>query len=93
MTQFHVTPERYLDLLRRAIPAYDELQEAIGRATDGVDALRVLDLGTESRSAYRMGVARSGRDRRRPAASYHALKSWFGTSSRSRASFARSMWR
>jgi hypothetical protein len=54
MTQFHVTPERYLDLMRRAIPAYDELQEAIGRATDGVDALRVLDLGTESRSAYRM---------------------------------------
>lgn len=46
MTQFHFTPGRYLGQVRQAIPVYDEFQEAISEATDGVKAGRVLDLGT-----------------------------------------------
>jgi uncharacterized protein YcaQ/SAM-dependent methyltransferase len=43
--QFHFKPERYLDMIRRELPAYEELQERVAGATDGVEARHVLDLG------------------------------------------------
>src|SRR5689334_12706779 len=44
--QFHHLPDRYLALMREAIPVYDAFQEALAEATDGAEATRVLDLGT-----------------------------------------------
>jgi tRNA (cmo5U34)-methyltransferase len=45
VSQYHFTPERYLALIKEDLPAYDELQDAVAAATEGVDARRVLDLG------------------------------------------------
>jgi tRNA (cmo5U34)-methyltransferase len=45
VSQFHFTPERYLDLIRSEVPKFDELQEAVARATASVDAGRILELG------------------------------------------------
>jgi hypothetical protein len=45
MSQFHFEPDRYLQLMRDAIPVYDELQEEIALATSSVRAQRILDLG------------------------------------------------
>jgi tRNA (cmo5U34)-methyltransferase len=45
MSQFHLTPDRYLASMRAAIPTFDEFQKAIAQATDGVEAARILDLG------------------------------------------------
>jgi tRNA (cmo5U34)-methyltransferase len=39
-------PERYLAQMLEAIPGYLELQEQVARATEGIDAVRVLELGT-----------------------------------------------
>lgn len=44
--QFHLDPASYLDVVRAEVPAYDELQQAVASATEGVPAARVLDLGT-----------------------------------------------
>ncbi|HWF15094.1 MAG TPA: class I SAM-dependent methyltransferase [Acidimicrobiales bacterium] len=46
MTQFHFDPDTYLDLMRDEVPSYARLQDEVARATDGVEAGRVLDLGT-----------------------------------------------
>ena len=46
MSQFHFDPDTYLDLMRREVPAYARLQEAVGGESEGVAATRVLDLGT-----------------------------------------------
>ena len=45
MSQFHFHPERYLDLMRSELPKFDELQETVARATAGVEARRILELG------------------------------------------------
>ncbi len=45
MGQFHFDPDSYLDLIRAEVPLYDELQEETARATEGVDAVAVLELG------------------------------------------------
>ena len=45
MSQFHFTASRYLQLMRSAVPVYDEFQQAIADATAGVQTKRVLDLG------------------------------------------------
>ena len=39
-------PERYLAEMLDAVPAYLALQEQVARATEGIDAVRVLELGT-----------------------------------------------
>jgi len=44
--QFHFTPERYLDVMHEEVPRYDELQERTAAATAGIDAGRILELGT-----------------------------------------------
>lgn len=46
MSQFHFTPERYLELMRSEVPAFDEFQEHVAVATAGPTVTRVLELGT-----------------------------------------------
>jgi tRNA (cmo5U34)-methyltransferase len=48
MGQFHWDPDGYLQMVREEVPDYDRLQDELARATDGVDARRVLELGTGS---------------------------------------------
>ena len=48
MGQFHWDPDGYLKMVREEVPDYDRLQDELVRATDGVDARRVLELGTGS---------------------------------------------
>jgi tRNA (cmo5U34)-methyltransferase len=43
--QFHFDPVTYLDIIREEVPAYDELQDAVAAASDGMRAARVLELG------------------------------------------------
>jgi tRNA (cmo5U34)-methyltransferase len=44
--QFHFDPTSYLDVVRCEVHSYDELQSQIARATVGIEAMRILDLGT-----------------------------------------------
>ncbi len=43
--QFHFDPASYVERIRTEVPAYDELQDAVAKATAGVHAERVLELG------------------------------------------------
>jgi tRNA (cmo5U34)-methyltransferase len=43
--QFHFDPTTYLETIRKEVPAYDELQQAVAEATAGIHAERVLELG------------------------------------------------
>jgi len=43
--QFHFDPERYLALMHAEVPRYEELQEEAARATEGVEARAILELG------------------------------------------------
>jgi tRNA (cmo5U34)-methyltransferase len=45
VTQFHFDPSTYLKNMRTDIPVFDELQEATARATEGVAARDILELG------------------------------------------------
>jgi tRNA (cmo5U34)-methyltransferase len=45
-TQFHFHPQTYLAMVRAEVPDYDVVQDVIARATAGVDARAILDLGT-----------------------------------------------
>ena len=45
MTQFHFDPTTYLESMRADIPVFDELQEETARATEGVAARDILELG------------------------------------------------
>jgi tRNA (cmo5U34)-methyltransferase len=46
MSGFEWNPETYLDEMLAEIPGYEELQDAVAAATDGVAAEDVLELGT-----------------------------------------------
>lgn len=46
VSQFHFDPASYMELMRVEVPGYGRLQEEVARATEGVDASSVLDLGT-----------------------------------------------
>jgi tRNA (cmo5U34)-methyltransferase len=46
VTEYRFEPEGYLDWARQDIPCYDELQIETARATEGVRARRILELGT-----------------------------------------------
>jgi len=46
VSQFHFDPDTYLAMIRDDIPRYDDLQEAVVAATAGIDAHRILELGT-----------------------------------------------
>jgi hypothetical protein len=46
MSQCHFDPATYREKIRREIPRYDQLQDAIAAATSPIAALSILDLGT-----------------------------------------------
>ena len=46
MGQFHWDPESYTAIVRAEVPDYDRVQAEVARATEGVTAHRVLELGT-----------------------------------------------
>lgn len=45
MTQFHFDPSTYLENMRADIPVFDELQAETARATEGIAAEDILELG------------------------------------------------
>ena len=45
MSQFHFDPTTYLDLIRSELGRYDDLQDAVASATEGITVTRILDLG------------------------------------------------
>jgi tRNA (cmo5U34)-methyltransferase len=45
VSQFHFDAGTYLENIRSDIPVFDELQEQAAKATEGVDARRILELG------------------------------------------------
>lgn len=57
MSQFHFDPATYLDNIRADIPVFDELQAEATRATEGVDADRILELGTGTGETARRVLA------------------------------------
>jgi tRNA (cmo5U34)-methyltransferase len=58
MAQFHWDPDAYLEMVRAEVPDYDRIQDELVRATDGIDARRVLELGTGSGVTSRRVLAR-----------------------------------
>jgi tRNA (cmo5U34)-methyltransferase len=58
MGQFHWDPDGYLKMVRAEVPDYDRLQDELALATEGVDARRVLELGTGSGITSRRVLAR-----------------------------------
>jgi tRNA (cmo5U34)-methyltransferase len=48
MGQFHWDPDGYLKMVRAEVPDYERVQDEVARATEGIDARRVLELGTGS---------------------------------------------
>jgi tRNA (cmo5U34)-methyltransferase len=55
--QFHFTPEHYLELMHEEVPRYDELQEETAKATAGVEARDILELGTGTGETSRRVLA------------------------------------
>jgi tRNA (cmo5U34)-methyltransferase len=55
--QYHFTPERYLELMHDEVPRYEELQEETARATGGVEAHTILELGTGTGETSRRVLA------------------------------------
>jgi tRNA (cmo5U34)-methyltransferase len=55
--QFHFDPDRYLELIRADVAAYDELQERVAAATAGIEAQRILDLGVGTGETARRVLA------------------------------------
>jgi tRNA (cmo5U34)-methyltransferase len=45
VSQFHFDPSTYLESIRADIPVFDELQEETARATEGIPARDILELG------------------------------------------------
>ena len=58
MGQFHFDPERYLQLMRDEVPRYEELQDETARATEGVTAATILELGVGTGETTRRVLAR-----------------------------------
>jgi tRNA (cmo5U34)-methyltransferase len=54
VSQFHFTPERYLELMHEELPRYDELQEQVAAACAGLEARRALELGTGTGETARL---------------------------------------
>jgi tRNA (cmo5U34)-methyltransferase len=46
VSQFHFDPDSYLAMMREDMPCYNELQDVVAAATAGLDARRILELGT-----------------------------------------------
>jgi tRNA (cmo5U34)-methyltransferase len=57
MSQFHFDPDRYLELMHEEVPRYEELQDETARATAGVEAAAILELGTGTGETARRVLA------------------------------------
>ncbi|MDQ3954905.1 MAG: class I SAM-dependent methyltransferase [Actinomycetota bacterium] len=58
MGQFHFTPDDYLELMHREVPAYVELQDQVAAATKGLAPVRsILELGTGTGETARRVLA------------------------------------
>ena len=57
MSQFHFTPERYLELIQSEVPLYAELQDETARATTDIAGRRFLELGTGTGETARRVLA------------------------------------
>jgi tRNA (cmo5U34)-methyltransferase len=55
--QFHFDPASYLQTIRKEVPAYDELQNAVAEATAGIQVERVLELGVGTGETSRRVLA------------------------------------
>jgi tRNA (cmo5U34)-methyltransferase len=58
MGQFHWDPDGYLEMVRAEVPDYDRIQDELAHATEGIDARRMLELGTGSGVTSRRVLAR-----------------------------------
>jgi SAM-dependent methyltransferase len=58
VAQFHFDPAHYLELMHDEVPRYVELQEETARATDGVTARTILELGVGTGETARRVLAR-----------------------------------
>jgi tRNA (cmo5U34)-methyltransferase len=58
MSQFHFRPDYYLDLMHAEVPAYEELQDRVAAAADGLHATRILELGTGTGETARRVLSR-----------------------------------
>jgi tRNA (cmo5U34)-methyltransferase len=58
VTEYRFEPEGYIDEIRREIPRYDELQVRTARATEGIEARRVLELGIGTGETARLVLER-----------------------------------
>jgi len=58
MSQFHFRPDDYLDLMHAEVPAFDELQDQVAIATEGIVATRILELGTGTGETSRRVLTR-----------------------------------
>ena len=57
-SQFHFTPEHYLELMHAEVPRYDELQNETARATQGRHVRTILELGVGTGETSRRVLAR-----------------------------------
>jgi tRNA (cmo5U34)-methyltransferase len=56
--QFHWDPDSYFELVRSEVPDYERLQDEVALATDGIEARRLLELGTGTGVTARNVLAR-----------------------------------
>ncbi len=58
MSQFHFDPASYLENMRADIPVFDQLQEETAKATEGIEARRILELGVGTGETARRVLSR-----------------------------------
>ena len=58
MSPFHFDPAKYLSSIREDVARFDELQEETARATDGIAAAAILELGTGTGETARRVLGR-----------------------------------
>jgi tRNA (cmo5U34)-methyltransferase len=58
VSQFHFDPATYLENMRADIPVFDELQDEAAKATEGVAASEILELGVGTGETARRVLAR-----------------------------------
>jgi tRNA (cmo5U34)-methyltransferase len=56
MSQFHFTPDDYLELMHKEVPRYAELQDETAKATEG-QVETILELGTGTGETARRVLA------------------------------------
>jgi len=56
--EFEFTPEHFLELMHHEVPRYEEIEDETARATEGLDAARILELGFGTGETTRRVLAR-----------------------------------